>query len=64
MELVVKAAELVFDPPLSELEAVVHRLISTIVEAAQGLPRVCICTEPIHLDPQLSACVGGACVVP
>ena len=55
VELVVKAAELMFDPPLSELEAVVHRLISAIVEAAQGLPRVC--TEPIHLDPQLSACV-------
>ena len=40
MELVVKAAELMFDPPLSELEGVVHRLISAIVEAAQGLPRV------------------------
>ena len=40
VELVVKATELMFNPPLSELEAVVHRLISTIVGAAQGLPRV------------------------
>lgn len=40
LELVVKATELMFNPPLSELEAVVHRLISAIVEAAQGLPRV------------------------
>ena len=40
VELVVKATELMFSPPLSELEAVVHRLISTIVGAAQGLPRV------------------------
>lgn len=40
VELVVKATELMFNPPLSELEAVVDRLVSTIVKAAQGLPRV------------------------
>lgn len=40
VELVVKATELMFSPPLSELEAVVNRLVTTIVEAAQGLPRV------------------------
>ena len=54
VELVVKAAELIFDPPLSELEAVIHRLISTIVEAAQGLPRVG--TIPLSLDACLCVC--------
>ncbi len=40
VELVVKASEIMFHPPLSELEAIVHRLISAIVEGGQGLPRV------------------------
>ena len=40
MYLVVRAGELVFHPPLFELEAVVDRVISAIVEAAQALPRV------------------------
>ena len=63
IELVVKAAELMFDPPLSELEAVIHRLISTIVEAAQGLLRVC--HKPIPLQLSSVCCVlGGACAVP
>ena len=57
-----KAAEPMFDPPLSELEAVVHRLVSTIIQAAQGLPRVLghvsLCM------PHTAVCVGGACVIP
>ena len=62
MDLVVKAAELMFDPPLSEREAVLHRLISTIVEAAQGLPRVC--AQPILGTPnQCVLCSGGTCAV-
>lgn len=40
VELVVKASEIMFQPPLSELEAMVHRLVSAIVEGGQGLPRV------------------------
>ena len=40
VQLVVKASELVFSPPLPELEAILHRLVTAIVEAAQGLPRV------------------------
>lgn len=40
VQLVVKASELVFSPPLPELEAILHRLVTAVVEAAQGLPRV------------------------
>lgn len=43
VQLVVKASELVFSPPLSELEAILHRLVTAIVEAGQGLPRVGPC---------------------
>ncbi len=40
MQLVVKASEMVFSPPLSELEAIIHRLVTAIVEGGDGLPRV------------------------
>ena len=35
-----KASELVFQPSLSALEDVVDRLITSIVESAQNIPRV------------------------
>lgn len=40
IELVVKASEIVLNPPCSELEAMVHRLVTAIVESAEKLPRV------------------------
>lgn len=40
VKLVVKASEVVFSPPFSELEAIIHRLIITIVESADKMPRV------------------------
>ncbi len=35
-----KSSELVFEPGFPEIEAVLSRLITAIVENAQGLPRV------------------------
>ena len=35
-----KGSELLFKPPFSELDAIVQRLINTIVESGQKLPRV------------------------
>ena len=35
-----KGSELVLSPPLVELENILHRLITAVVEAAQGLLRV------------------------
>lgn len=35
-----KGSELLFQPPFSELDAIVRRLIITIVESGQKLPRV------------------------
>ena len=40
IELVVKGSDLLFKPPFSELDAIVQRLIITIVESGQKLPRV------------------------
>ena len=40
IELIVKGSELLFKPPFSELDAIVQRLIITIVESGQKLPRV------------------------
>ena len=40
IELVIKGSELVFHPPLSDLEDIVDRLITVIVESAHKLPRV------------------------
>lgn len=40
VELVVKASEIVLSPSCSELEAMVHRLVTAIVESAERLPRV------------------------
>lgn len=51
IELVAKASELVFSPPFSELEAILHRLITTIVESAEKMPRV----EHV-LFPDLQGC--------
>ena len=35
-----KASEIVLSPSCSELEAMVHRLVTAIVESAERLPRV------------------------
>lgn len=59
-----KATELMFNPPLSELEAVVHRLVSSIVEAAQGLPRVRKHCVGLGLHFTLLIHAGRACTVP
>ena len=40
IELIVKGSELLFKPPFSELDGIVRRLIITIVESGQKLPRV------------------------
>ena len=40
LELVVKGTEIIFKPPFYELEAIVKRLILTIVGSAENLPRV------------------------
>lgn len=40
IELIVKGSDLLFKPPFSELDAIVRRLIITIVESGQKLPRV------------------------
>ena len=40
IELIVKGSELLFKPLFSELDAIVQRLIITIVESGQKLPRV------------------------
>ena len=67
VELVVKATELMFSPPLSELEAVVQRLISTIVGAAQGLPRVWRTQPHMHVHVchcSVCMCAGRARTLP
>lgn len=41
LELVVKGAEIVYDPAFAEVEGLLNRLITVIVESGQNLPRVC-----------------------
>ena len=40
MEVVLKGTDLQFSPPMTELEAIINRLIVCIVESAHSLPRV------------------------
>ena len=73
MELVAKASELVFSPPFSELEAVLQRLITTIVESAEKMPRVRQLVRnpqvprastpppPPPLPPRWSMCCSQSC---
>ena len=35
-----KGTEILFDPPLNELEGMLNRLVTVIVESGQDLPRV------------------------
>ena len=49
--LVIKTSELIFEPPFQDLEAIVNRLITTIVESGRGLSRV----EHV-LFPDLQGC--------
>ena len=51
LKLELKSSELSFKPAFPEIEAIVSRLITAIVESAQGLPRV----EHV-LFPDLQGC--------
>ena len=47
LELIVKGTEILFDPPLTELEGMLNRLVTMIVESGQNLPRVCTHTQSL-----------------
>lgn len=48
LDVLVKRADLVFDPPLEQLENTINRLVTVIVESAHELPRVSTCTIHVH----------------
>ena len=40
LNILVKGSDFIFDPPLEQLEGIMNRLVTVIVESAHKLPRV------------------------